>query len=658
MAVSIDKETLIKHRFWIALGTFALFWLVVLILVPTVQGSRNRDLKTDYDGDKKKVEGINDVKTDAVRKPLEVKEGRIKEQKNIVWAEAWKNQSGMMTWPEDDRARLNEKLSNAVFGRYISTDDRGVYAGSNGTNGLYHQYVTSLHLPEMVAPVQFKGGWKNVIKPVTKWSIDPPPTTEECWLAQEDLWVRRELLDIVRTTLDSIRIFKPYDEKHGEKAPPPSTEDIAKAEKAGAKRFVMHNSNWMLELVLEPDPRTKDYFISALTRIKNINPWRRTLVLGDVQFRITQGDSGNFLDFAIPEDRLDWDQSTDIKKAVSFGNLILDVDKEFRVEQMLTWSTSPIKRIDALALGYNSHRTANRVCKAKPIGNVKPPADKDPDEAATMDPSNPMGMYAGAQSGYGSSAMGKPILGAGGTGGPNQPGGADKGFNAELERKRYLDFTPQVRWMPVGVSIIVDQEYTQDFQVAMVNSRLRIQPTQVAWRRVHGIRPDASATDKKDKDSSDEKGSGGEEARPPSIGPTTISPRQMYPAGSSAYRPTAPPGGFPTLPPKGAGSALMPGKGGMPFYPGGYAGNPTGILPGVGSAAPVDEDDPNLVELTVYGIASLYERYTPKPDAPKTETPKSAAPKGDEPKQNTPAKPDAPKPDESKGDASKSDGSK
>jgi len=258
-----------------------------------------------------------------------------------------------------------------------------------------------------------------------------------------------------------------------------------------------------------------------------------------------------------------------------------------------------------------------------------------------------------------------------GPGGPGKPGDTDKNFNPDLERKRYLDFTPQVRWMPVGVSIIVDQEYAQDFQVAMVNSRLRVQPTQVEWRRAHGVRSEVSPTDKKDKDSSDDKNPSVGEATPPGFGPTTISPRQMYQGGSSAYRPpAAPSGGFPTLPPKGAGSPFPPGKGGMPFLPGGYAGNPTGLLPGVGSTTPVDEDDPNLVELTVYGIASLYERYTPpknadapkadapKADAPKTDVPKTDAPKTDAPTRDAPVKPDATKPDEPKGDATKPDGSK
>jgi hypothetical protein len=46
-------------------------------------------------------------------------------------------------------------------------------------------------------------------------------------------------------------------------------------------------------------------------------------------------------------------------------------------------------------------------------------------------------------------------------------------------------------------------------------------------------------------------------------------------------------------------------------------------MPGMSYGTGQDEDDPNLVELSLYGIATLYERFPPKktedtPDASKT----------------------------------------
>ena len=63
---------------------------------------------------------------------------------------------------------------------------------------------------------------------------------------------------------------------------------------------------------------------------------------------------------------------------------------------------------------------------------------------------------------------------------------------------------------------------------------------------------------------------------------------------------------MPPLPKGGPG----PGKPGYPM-----GGNPNE------STTSADEGDRNLVELAVYGIASLYERYPPKP-APDPNAPK------------------------------------
>jgi hypothetical protein len=52
---------------------------------------------------------------------------------------------------------------------------------------------------------------------------------------------------------------------------------------------------------------------------------------------------------------------------------------------------------------------------------------------------------------------------------------------------------------------------------------------------------------------------------------------------------------------------MAPPPGGTPpigGYSGGYPGGP--------GTTGQDEDDPNLVELSVYGIATLYERFPPK----------------------------------------------
>src|SRR5207248_1101913 len=91
--------------------------------------------------------------------------------------------------------------------------------------------------------------------------------------------------------------------------------------------------------------------------------------------------------------------------------------------------------------------------------------------------------------------------GAGGmSGGPgggsmSPPGGAGGGPKSDADktpngivRNRYIAVTEQVRHMPVALSLVVEQGHMQDVLTAVTNSRLRIQITQVQWKRAEGIK--------------------------------------------------------------------------------------------------------------------------------------------------------------------------
>jgi hypothetical protein len=135
----------------------------------------------------------------------------------------------------------------------------------------------------------------------------------------------------------------------------------------------------------------------------------------------------------------------------------------------------------------------------------------------------------------------------------------------------------------------------QDFLAAVANSPLRIQTTQWHWVRFHG------------------------DIKPPDgpIDPSVSAPPMAPPGGKSS-------GGLPQPVPgmkSGAGGELgetSPGKGvGMPQRPGPLMQPPgSGFAPSTAAAA-ADEQEWDLVELAVYGLASLYEKYPP-PDATKT----------------------------------------
>src|SRR5262249_25084291 len=143
-------------------------------------------------------------------------------------------------------------------------------------------------------------------------------------------------------------------------------------------------------------------------------------------------------------------------------------------------------------------------------------------------------------------------------------------------RKGYLEVTQQVRRMPVGIVVVVDQSYLQDVLLAFANSPLRFQITQVTWTRfrgtLSGIGP-SGGTGGLGGDFATSSGSiqfGG--SGDPDIGP--------------GRRPLPPGIGFPPPPPPGS---MTPGMN----YPGSTSG---------ASIAAESQITSGLVELSVYRI--------------------------------------------------------
>jgi hypothetical protein len=266
-----------------------------------------------------------------------------------------------------------------------------------------------------------------------------------------------------------------------------------------------------------------------------------------------------------------------------------------------------------------------------------------------IDASGAASMPTGDSSGGTSAATGSPDGGPAAAGVPGMSGGMQRQTFVTrngLIRNRYVDVTDQVRRMPVGMVVVVDQAHVQDFLTAFANARLRVQTTQVHWQHLRdNIKPTGDV--------------GGSPGAGPGVG--TLMPGGMRPGdtgtpdseddargsrsggGKFGGRGAAGMGmpGLPNMPPGMQGGRTFPG---MP--PGGpgmmVPGMPGMMLPGMGSRGFLGtagmgeeaEDDMNLVELAVYGIASLYERFPPKkeqaapadPAAPPAATPPAAPP--------------------------------
>jgi hypothetical protein len=148
-----------------------------------------------------------------------------------------------------------------------------------------------------------------------------------------------------------------------------------------------------------------------------------------------------------------------------------------------------------------------------------------------------------------------------------------------IQRMRYLQETDQVRRMPIGIVLIVDQGHVQDVIRAFANSRLRFQNTQVHYKRFR----DAIALDDPNT------------AEPPPAfggpGAGLLRPEEVIRERRGNREP----------------GLAGPGRGNRPIG---------GNMPAGDHGASADDDNSaNLVELTIYGLISLYERYPPKPSA-------------------------------------------
>jgi hypothetical protein len=640
MAANIDyKELLIKHRFWVGLGISVVMILIIMIMMPSIVGNSVIAKQKDYDASAKSLKGVKDgdVKNEKFVEALNGQDKKVASRRDVVWAAAWKPQESMMTWPPNLEERWSRKYP--YFGDPIEVLDQNKFCDE------YQNQIPEV--VNLVQPlnekgegvVQFNSGWDAVLQLTHKF--EPPASDEDIWLAQEDLWVKRELLAIVRDCNDSLARFQevvPEDPaakaKPPEAKPAPKKEDPALGENPGEEKDKKEakptappakpkpvtdpyhrkyrNPYWEFDLKLTRNDRggRGAYLLSGT--IKNIGKGRQAV---DTDFRIylddTFEDSTPVAVIHVAHLPMNVNESAPIvSQEIPAGHIIKGI---FGVEQVLTWLTGPVKRIDKIELGKSSSRTDNFTLKpptwiksAAPAGGEGAGADSGNAQADMMS-QGMMGRKGGGGMGRGGAATNEDLTKSG------------------LRKNRYTDANKQVRHMPIGILVTMDEDHIHDFLGSVANNRMRIQILQVHWRHTHEkIKPEVK-----------------EDEAPPSAGGD-----KQGPSGMPQFRLQQSLPQMPSMPGGGMGMGGMPGmkgrrqdRGGlggggggkappmMGRFPGGMGTPITGMpgtrMPGMqmpGSMASPGEgesDEPtNLVELAVYGLASLYERYPAKPEAP------------------------------------------
>jgi hypothetical protein len=588
-APKIDKEFLLKYHFWILSGVFVLLWVVLVSVVFASSGNIDAERKK-FDQKKKDLDtAASQAVNDTFAAPWRKKEENLRKRKEKVWENAWEGQKNLMTWPADDSlVTFTHTMGPAYFGDALSDELRRAFPDYYPKQlAFFTQPADSASpYPTPIAPAYYNGNnYDNVLHLRREMKN---PDKKDVWLAQEDFWVKRELVKVIRDAIDGAAKFRKVEPAErvvpaaaavaGALAAPAAgalyTETVpAPAKAEAALRY--RSAEWQLDLIVEKNAKGQ-LQVSPDSTITNVSADHRMLFRAGVLLQI--GYPGEDpADLLIEGDPLAWGKSDKVKTAVPLAGLF--GEKPLEVRQYFNWYTSPVKRLDRIEVGNTlavAHRFAHRPLMLAKQFPEEPAAETD---SGTKTPGPPGQFNAGGPPGGVAAGPSGTPPGGFRPGGlpPNGPGGP-----AAPDKKRYVDATPQVRLLPVAMVVIVDQAHVPDVLAAVSNSNLKLWTTQVTWSHASGVTP------------------------PPEL------EKDNREASGAEGNPSERPG--PMVPPKGPPGVPMSPSKGRPGFPPGYFGQPG--MGGTGAA--VEQDDPNLVELVVYAIASLYERYPPKPDQPKT----------------------------------------
>ena len=684
-----NSDALKKHHFWILLGFVPLFVLIAILVVSSSVGGAIAERDKKITDATKEISSKTNPKPVALINKLEETNTRVAAKKGDLWKENWERQAGidpqtgkqdpaknLFTWPNSTKLKAIERMG-LKFGDKIPNDD-GQYNEFRRDEVYLAEYSNArpgfpgTGMADMVAPTQFRGGWERVLRHVNARS-DVQLTSDQIWLMLEDIWVQRSLLSAIKSVNDEIAEFKRIRfEKNGQ-----VIDDPANKATQDPLRRKFRSPIWELELEVERRDN-QPILVGRLTNITNrlqmmglnnmmvIKVWLEPGSDGKgkgvepFEFRIggeslkgvgavnRDGSPANTIVIAPLPDQ----QIKDYINLIPPGKNIVEI---VRVQQQFDTRTVPVRRIESLVLGYPDSRTASVPLVAHKT--MQPKEGSEPTTGGTTGGGFNTGSGSFGSAGGPPPGMTSGIPRDGATGSGTQTavraGGGTIAAVIDANKKRYLVANDQVRRMPVGLVVVVDQANIQDVLLALANSPLRFQITQVDWVRFRGNLGGA--------------GGGGSSTSGDFI--VTSGPGDSSIRGSDedADRPG---GGFGGGPPRGMGppggyggslgGPVQPGTSGGGGPPGGGGNvfgttlpyNPPGgggYFPGSsGGLTTVSESQltSGLVELSIYGIVSLYEKYTPPADATAAEV----KDKDTEPKDKTtePMEPDPKQPPEPK----------
>jgi hypothetical protein len=325
------------------------------------------------------------------------------------------------------------------------------------------------------------------------------------------------------------------------------------------KAYKFHNSYFDLELKLDEKENLSFKIINRLSRKQSV----------DLKFKILMNSAKGYKEEVIPisgfplmakgtKDTGEKDRDYLVK---TFAKEKDERTGIYSVQQVLNWQTAAVKRIDYISIGSNDGSEISHSQRTFPVG-LRPLDEKEMQALAAGDAKGaaPTGKGAGG----GNKKPPKGVVGkkdAGGKPGAVAVNLGNKGLlpNVDLWTARYVEVSDQARRIPVAVVLIVDQEHVDRVLTSFNNSTLRFLETQVLLNQYTG-----------------------------SLQPPAIEDKEAEPVKGPVF-----PGG---------GKKGPKGPGGMPQP------NP-GTTPDPGGGADLETN----MELVIYGIVTLYQRYPARP---------------------------------------------
>jgi len=633
---AVTKETLKKHHFWILVGLTPILVLIAVILIDSTVGAEIETKAKKIADDEKKLNGKDAPKSEKLLSLFGAQLDELGRKRTDLWKENWERQIGLSVKKVNGKdAYVQDPVRNLLRWPKSARLDRFNYGADYATNktqlkfgatipndsGEYNEFTKQeVYLAEFsnpflkdperevekrtgmadrVYPTAFAGGWQAVLRHVTTpagWG-EQVPKPEQLWLALEDIWIQRAVLDAVKQVNDSVARFHlvPRYDANGVKL------DDSKLERSFSSRI------WNVTLKVAQRPGDGRFVITGTLR----NVTDRLQLLGNgnmlvLNLWLSNAPGAQPIPFRIGGEFIPGGEVRPIASAEE--HLLpagISVEEIARIEQVFDTKTVPIRRIDHLALGKRDSRHAAFVLKEPEFALFKKEAEAEKAKAdaasSSSGPGNtPMG------GGGGPPPMGS--FGSGGNSGSNSAavegqleGGGAIASVIDGNRKRYIEATQQIRRMPVAITVVVDQAYMNDVMMAYANLPMRFQITQFHWQRFRGSLGGGST------------GSSGFSGGSDDVaGPARGTEGSGIKFGGSGGGP--PPGMIGPMGPGGPkGPSMPPGTG--PGFPG---SGPS--FPGSGGSAPPAgtfseaQLTAGLVELTIYGIVSVYEKYeTPDP---------------------------------------------